>query len=272
MDLKVGTVYRYDQDNEVLKLLAWHGIDEAKDKFRSLAVSDESSALVVRAVLTKSVITTSDVPLGEERREVLEAAGVNRSEAVALPIEYGGALVGSCSFVFERDRAFDPDELELFRALTLILGQAIENARLFEAECHASERAARDLEATQLLLEAAGSLSSWTDLDKLLNGLANVVLRSTRHTRAYVALLAEDRSHATFVTTVGKDPLPARTELGWDQLSPVLQAVLTDGRRRIVDFKELPPEQHGIADSLGSQFALHVPIVCQTGPQPYRRR
>jgi signal transduction histidine kinase len=49
--------------------------------------------------------------------------------------------------------------------------------------------------------------------------------------------------------------------LTWGQLSPVLQDALTDGRTRIVDFDELPPEQHGIADSLDSRLALHVPIV-----------
>jgi PAS domain S-box-containing protein len=132
MDLKVGTVYSYDRDRELLELLAWHGMDEARDKFQTVAVVEDSPALVVRAALTKSVVTTSDVPLGEEGRRALEAAGVNRAEAVALPIEYGGAVVGCCSFIFERDRAFDREELELFRSLTLILGQAIENARLYE--------------------------------------------------------------------------------------------------------------------------------------------
>ena len=131
MGLKVGTVYSYDQERQMLDLLAWHGMEEASDDFRTLAVDDDSPALVVKAVLGRSVVTTADFPLGEEGRRVLEAAGVSRSEGVALPIEYGGAVIGCCSFLFERDRAFDPEELELFRSLALILGQAIENARLY---------------------------------------------------------------------------------------------------------------------------------------------
>jgi serine phosphatase RsbU (regulator of sigma subunit) len=140
-------------------------------------------------------------------------------------------------------------------------GAAIENARLFEAERRAQEQSAQDLEATRLLLEAASKLNSWTSLDVLLNGLADVVLRATRHTRAYVALLSEDRSQATFVTTVGKDPLPARTVLAWDQLSSALQDVLTDGRRKIVDYSKLREARRGVAGSLDSRLALLVPIL-----------
>ena len=142
-----------------------------------------------------------------------------------------------------------------------------EPKRYFVVHRDVSERmrldrqAALDLEVTQLLLEAAGSLNRWTDLDELLEGLAGIVLHATGRGRVYVALLAEDRSQTTFVSTLGKNPLSARTVLTWDQLSSVLQDVLTDGRRRIVDFNELPKERRGIADSLDSRLALHVPIV-----------
>ena len=156
---------------------------------------------------------------------------------------------------------FSPRDVELASAIAAQAAVAIENARLFEAERSAQRLSARRLETSQLLLEAARTLNSWTDLDGLLKRLADLVLRSTGHARVYVALLAEDRSYATFVTTVGKVPLPARTILTWDQLSPVLQDVLTDGHSQIVDFGELPPERHGIADSLDSRLALHVPIV-----------
>jgi PAS domain S-box-containing protein len=181
---------------------------------------------------------------------------------LVVPIVYRERLAGLITLDQPGEaRPFSAKEIQLVEAIASQAGAAIENARLFEAESEARQRAAQELEAAQLLLEAAGTLNRWTDLDALLNGLANVVLHATRHTRAYVALLAEDRSHATFVTTVGKDPLPARTVLTWDQLSPVLQEVLTGGRRRIVDFNELPKGQHGIADSLDSRLALHVPIV-----------
>ena len=181
---------------------------------------------------------------------------------LVVPIIYRERLIGLITADQPGEaRPFSPREIELVEAIAAQAGAAIENARLFEAERQAQQQSAQDLEATRLLLEAASKLNSWTSIDGLLNGLADVVLRATRHTRAYVALLAEDRSQATFVTTVGKDPLPARTVLAWDQLSSVLQDVLTDGRRKIVDYNELRAAYRGIADSLASRLALLVPIL-----------
>jgi PAS domain S-box-containing protein len=222
---------------------------------------DQLSAAMQEALATGRTRTFETVKLADRERGLLKE-GIRGRPALAVPIVFGGRIVGHIAVDDPTEmRQFTDREVAIYEGIAAEASVAIENARLFEAERSAQQQSAQDLETSQLLLEAAHALNSWTDLDELLNGLADVVLRSTSHTRAYVALLAEDRSHATFVTTVGKDPLPARTILGWNQLSPVLQDALTDGRRRIVDFNELSPEQHGIADSLDSRLALHVPIV-----------
>ena len=195
----------------------------------------------------------------EAPRSLAREAGV-RSSAL-LPLSTGAATIGVVAVFWTRPRSFSADEVSFLESVASEMAVGLQNVRLFEAERRAQQQAARDLGTTQLLLEAAGTLSRWTDLDVLLSGLANIVLHATGHTRAFVSLLAEDRAKATVVTTVGKDPLPARTVLAWNQLSPVLQAVLTDGRRRIVDLSQLPKERHRIADSLDSRLTLHVPIA-----------
>ena len=199
----------------------------------------------------------------EAPRSLAREAGV-RSSAL-LPLSTGAATIGVVAVFWTRPRSFSADEVSFLESVASEMAVGLQNVRLFEAERRAQQQAARDLGTTQLLLEAAGTLSRWTDLDVLLSGLANIVLHATGHTRAFVSLLAEDRAKATVVTTVGKDPLPARTVLAWNQLSPVLQAVLTDGRRRIVDLSQLPKERHRIADSLDSRLTLHVPIAFAIG-------
>ena len=261
LEAAAGAIYVVDKDAGELHALALAGYSDERSREIAVVPLDESRSIAKLVVCDLPQVTHDSGDIGLASEEHAHELSEADERWFALPIKRGEAIVGVFGLMFVGERPFSDDELALYRSIAELLGSAFENARLFEAEREARQQAAQELEATQLLLEAAGTLNRWTDLDVLLNGLADVVLRSTRHTRAYVALLAEDRSQATFVTTVGKDPLPARTILTWDQLSPVLQSVLTDGRRRIVDFSQLPQEQHGIADSLDSRLALHVPIV-----------
>ena len=59
--------------------------------------------------------------------------GFDDARWVALPIERAGELVGVMALFFAVRRPFDDDELRLYRGLAAILGNAIANARLFEA-------------------------------------------------------------------------------------------------------------------------------------------
>ena len=229
-----------------------------KQRFAFDGISDGAKEVITTHKTLVIDYATTGIP-GPQRAYVDEHAFLLM---LVVPIVYRERLVGLITVDQPGEaRPFRPREIELVEAIAAQAGAAIENARLFEAERQAQQQSARDLEATRLLLEAASKLNSWTSIDGLLNGLADVVLRATRHTRAYVALLAEDRSQATFVTTVGKDPLPARTVVTWDQLSSVLQDVLTDGRRKIVDYSKLREAHRGIAGSVDSRMALLVPIL-----------
>ena len=142
---------------------------------------------------------------------MLEAPGVNRSQAIALPIEYGGALVGSCSFVFERDRAFDPDEVELF-ALTLVLGQAIENARLFEAELTASRGEAERAMRLAVLKELADAASSSLDSHTVASAIVDTLCQLLGAEQVQIRLASEDGTVLESVAAV--DPLGMLERLG----------------------------------------------------------
>ena len=77
----------------------------------------------------------------------------------------------------------------------------------------------------------------------------------------FVGLLAEDHSQVTFAVNSGKDPVTPGTVVPWNALSSTLREVLTDKKSRIADYKQLPGERRGRADSAASRLALLVPLI-----------
>src|SRR4029450_3597878 len=70
------------------------------------------------------------------------------------PISAGTSRIGVMGWGFARERSFSPDELRFAQALAEESGEALELARLFEAEQRALRRAARLQEVTARLARA----------------------------------------------------------------------------------------------------------------------
>ena len=189
------------------------------------------------------LVTDDSGPIGLQSQEHAPQLSAADERWFALPIRRGDAVVGvsgSCSGARIAD-----DESSLRSIAELLRG--LQNARLFEAERAARQQAHRPRNDA-VLLEASALSTRCTDwIDAQRPGHRR--LNASKHTRVYVALLAEDRLHATFVTTVATSP-SRRTVSAWDQLSSVLQDVLTDGRPGSSTSMRLPKSQHGVADSL----------------------
>ncbi len=73
---------------------------------------------------------------------------------VATPISAGARRIGVMGLGFERERSFSPDELRFVEMLAEEAGEALELARLFEAEQRALRRSARLQEVTARLARA----------------------------------------------------------------------------------------------------------------------
>ena len=73
---------------------------------------------------------------------------------VATPFSAGARRIGVIGLGFDRERSFSPDELRFVEALAEEAGEALELARLFEAEQRALRRAARLQEVTARLARA----------------------------------------------------------------------------------------------------------------------
>lgn len=83
-----------------------------------------------------------------------ELLGVPAEAVIATPISAAGRRIGVIGLRFDRARSFSPDELRFVQALAEETGEALERARLFEAEQRALRRAARLQEVTARLARA----------------------------------------------------------------------------------------------------------------------
>jgi serine phosphatase RsbU (regulator of sigma subunit)/anti-sigma regulatory factor (Ser/Thr protein kinase) len=92
-------------------------------------------ALGTAAVRTESMVIAGD--RAELEAVFPDSAAVLAPEAeraLAVPIRAGGAVVGAVDFVFDREHDVDDDTQALARIVADLAGQALERARLYEAE------------------------------------------------------------------------------------------------------------------------------------------
>ncbi|MFO0607033.1 MAG: response regulator [Polyangiales bacterium] len=89
--------------------------------------------------------------------------------AACLPLAVDGRALGALAFGFERDRAFPPAERELLVAIARQCAQALDRARLYEAERDAREDLA-------LLARAGEVLASSLDYEATLQAVAGLAM------------------------------------------------------------------------------------------------
>ncbi len=92
-----------------------------------------------------------------------QAAGGDGA-ALALPLLIEGQPIGALSIVFPEDRAIPTEERDFFLTLADVCAQALERARLYEAERQARQAAQEAQERYRVLFEGAGDAIVVTDL------------------------------------------------------------------------------------------------------------
>ncbi len=106
----------------------------------------EAAAVIAEAARRGEVVRAESAA---ERDVLYPALGLHGGleAALAAPLDFEGRRLGAWSIYFDRPRAFDPGDLMLFEAVTEQCAQALERARLFEAERRARAQAERANEA-----------------------------------------------------------------------------------------------------------------------------
>ena len=159
----------------VLRVCRSTGIDEAAlARFDRLPV--DADLPVTEAMRTGEMVLLGSIAERNERYPALAGvAGGNRSFA-AVPLVVEGRGIGSIVFSWVDERAFDDGEAHFLLALARQAAQAIERARLYDAERRARAAAEEAGERMRFLAEASRVLSSSLDYEVTLQELARLAV------------------------------------------------------------------------------------------------
>src|SRR5664280_3502076 len=101
----------------------------------------------------------------------------------------------------------------------------------------AQQRAKLELGTTSLLLEAATTATSWTDLGPMLESLGDLLVRSTDHSRVILELWDEEHREVEIAVSRGAAAVP-RQRFAFDDVSDAAKHVITTRTTSIIDYGE----------------------------------
>ncbi|HET6145923.1 MAG TPA: GAF domain-containing sensor histidine kinase [Polyangia bacterium] len=149
---------------------------------------------------------------------------------VALPLLIEGRLLGAIAFSFADEQRFGAQQRDFLTTLADLSAQALDRARLFEAERKARQEAAEANRRWQLLSEASKSFAEASrDLSSALNVIAErlTAMVGDAATIALISLIREDGTMLENVAARAREPEyaeylaafarehPQRVGVGW---------------------------------------------------------
>jgi PAS domain S-box-containing protein len=201
-------------------------------------------------------------------------------EAVAfVPLIVQARTIGLMALGFSRPRIFDDDDRELLRTLASQSAQAIERARLYEAERQARAEAELAIERTTRLQSLANDLAEALTPADVAEVVVTQGIASVDADAGALQLLTDDGKTLEIVSGQGSD----RTliEAGWRRLSTDLKLPSTDALHRrepvfIESEKDLRenyphllenyPQVLKAGAGLRARAGAHIPLVLSGRP------
>jgi PAS domain S-box-containing protein len=186
-----GSVALLDPTGETLEILRSIGYPgELVDRFRTLRVADETP--LSRAVRTREPVFVGSLEELAEMFPALAAAGLATTNhaLVAYPLLSGDDVIGAIGLSYVTEQDFPEDDRSYLLALAQQCSQAMERARLYEAEREARNSAeAAFAEATEaqraaeesrrrlaFLVEASARLAGSVEYEVTLKSLADLAV------------------------------------------------------------------------------------------------
>lgn len=122
------------------------------------------------AVRNRSMVLLGDRVERDRRYPSLRDQPLDHPAHAVIPLVYGDAVLGAMSFAFADERIFDDDDRRFMLALASQASQALERARLHDAEREAASR-------QELLAEASRLLTTSLDSSESLRAVAQLLVR-----------------------------------------------------------------------------------------------
>ena len=204
-DLQAGSIYTFAGDGRLLRNLALFGYPaEMESEIREFSVSGES--IVGRVALYHELATHESPDEPPETTRRMRRLGLDDCRWLALPIERGGELAGVMALFFAGRRPFHDGELRLYRGIAAILGNAIANARLFEAEVRARESEAERAGRLELLHDMTRAAVSSLDTGEVAQHVLDELARRFDPTIATIFVAEEARGELVPLAAWGYPP------------------------------------------------------------------
>ena len=224
-------------------------------------LSEQDAPNATRVMASKEPLAIAD--MRPDRTTNVGFVRAHRLRSVlAVPLVVKESVIG-CLLVYGRQvHRFDEAEVDFGRKLSATLSLAIENARLYEAQVEAQRLLQRELETTGVLLEAATAGTSWTDLDRMLESIGDLLLRCADHSRVLLELWDEKRREVEIAVSRGAQAT-ARQRFKFDDISDGAKEVITTRKTVVIDYARtgLPASQKGYVDEHAFLLMLVVPVV-----------
>ncbi len=226
-----------------------------------IAPGPVASAPVAEAVVaTGAAVTFNYSNAPRDIRETLQSYGIE--SLLALPLVVQGETVGVLVFDYlSRPTDFDPAQMDFARRLAASISLALANRDLWESEAQAREAAASELATSTVLLRAASALATWTDLEKVLGGLSDIILSTVGRRRAGVYLWDEERREFEAYAHGGRQPMASGTVLGVADVSAVARRVLETKRSAVADYDAMTEAEIGPNLDNSAGLGLLVPLL-----------
>ena len=222
--------------------------------------ADTETARCFRSKGRRTGEDVASAQVSDASRRNVKEAGIR--SYVLIPLIANGEAIGTFYVAWAEPRHFETEELAFLEAVAAQSATGLENARLYEAERDAQRRAKLELETTGLLLEAANTATSWSDIDRLLESLADLVVRSTAHTRVVVELWDEEHGEIEIAVSKGSTAVP-KQRFRFDEISDAAREVITTGKTFVIDYDEttMPRPLKHYLDEHAFRLLLAVPML-----------
>jgi GAF domain-containing protein/anti-sigma regulatory factor (Ser/Thr protein kinase) len=244
-------------DQSELHLVTSRGLpEELVSRWSTIAL--DTPVILGDAVAQRSVVTVGSAEEALERYPMLAEIGDGRSigAQAAAPLLAGDSLLGAVSVSFREGRRFSVEDEMLLLAIGRQCGQAIERARLFEAERRARQRATR-------LRELASALAGAVSPSEVADIGGNAVVSILGSRRVSVGVLAPDGRTVEPIAAEEGPVIDARASIPLDSPSPTADAV-SGGRAVFLgsphDVRQAYPELAPVLARDGDRACACVPL------------
>jgi signal transduction histidine kinase len=171
---RAGSLGLLSRDSAMVDVLAAVGYsEELLDAWRSFPVT--TSAPLSDATRAGEVILLETVAARAERYPHLGHPATSDQAWAAVPLVVNGQVIGAMGLGFAAPHAFDADECDFMLALARQCAQALDRARLYDAERHARAEAEAAQSRLAFLAEASTVLASSLDYATTLANLLRLV-------------------------------------------------------------------------------------------------